>query len=100
MKLELIEKYIGDRKKKKMGPKAHKGYEWDDKKGIWRTSKKKKINESSELWFGAWSKPNPIIYIRNEEVLFSSNAEFPTGAPMGEEERKRASARGYVLLDW
>lgn len=103
MKRELIDKYIGE--KKKEGPKAPKGYEWDGKS--WKPVKKKKVNEASgnpsgstELWFGAWGKRNNLIYIRNEEVLFSSTAEFPTGSPMGENERQRASARGYILLDW
>lgn len=105
MNNKLIEKYL-EPKKKDRKPKAPEGYEWDGK--MWRPirKKKKKTNESSgnsgstELWFGAWNKRSNLIYIRNEEVLFSSNAEFPIGSPMKEEDRKRASARGYILLDW
>lgn len=102
MKLKLIEKYIGNKKKKKE-PKAPEGYEWTGKS--WKPKRKKKVNESSpygssEMWFGAWNKRSMIIYVRNEEVLFSSTGEFPTGSSMTEEDRKRASARGYILLDW
>jgi len=66
---------------------------------------KKKIDESSPygtdimgaLW---WNKRANFIYVRNEEVLFSSTAEFPTGSSMTDEERKLAKARGFILLDW
>ena len=63
---------------------------------------KEPIQESSleimgNLW---WNKRANLIYVRNEEVLFSSTAEFPTGSPMTDEQRKTAKARGYILLDW
>jgi hypothetical protein len=63
-----------------------------------------KINEasgaggSSELWFGSWSRPL-LIYLQNEEVLWSYNTEFPPGHIMTPEDRQRARARGYILLD-
>jgi hypothetical protein len=76
MRKELIEKYLCKDKKKK-----------------------KEINESSELWFGSWSRPH-MIWVRNEQVLFSNNAEFPTGSPMGESQRRAARSRGYILVDW
>ena len=49
------------------------------------------------LW---WNKRANLIYVRNEEVLFSSTAEFPTGSPMTDEQRKSAKTRGYIILDW
>lgn len=47
-----------------------------------------------------WNKRSNLIYVRNEEVLFSSTSEFPTGSPMTDEHRKQAKDRGYILLDW
>jgi hypothetical protein len=76
MRKELIEKYLCKKKKKD-----------------------KSMNESSELWFGSWSRPH-MIWVRNNQVLFSNNVEFPTGSPMGESERKAAQSRGYILVDW
>ena len=66
--------------------------------------KKETVNESSpygstEMWFGAWNRSN-LIYVRDDEVLFSRSWEYPTGSPMTQEERKSARARGYILLDW
>ena len=65
-------------------------------------SKKKKIDEEFSLvmtdsW---WNRRANLIYVRNEEVLFSSTAEFPTGSSMTDEERRSANARGFILLDW
>ena len=74
---ELQEKYLGNKKKKK----------------------DKSVNESSELWFGSWSR-STLIWVQEGKVLFSSNAEFPTGSQMGESERKSAQSRGYILVDW
>jgi hypothetical protein len=41
-----------------------------------------------------------MIWVQGEKVLFSANAEFPTGSPMGESERQAARSRGYILIDW
>jgi len=57
------------------------------------------VNESSELWFGAWSRSN-LIWVRGNKVLYHNNIEFPTGSTMGEAERVAARGRGFVLLDW
>ena len=57
------------------------------------------VNESSELWFGSWNRVG-LIWVRDGSVLFANNAEFPTGSPMGESERKAAQSRGYILVDW
>ena len=64
-----------------------------------KTKDRAKINESSEMWFGAWSKPM-LIYVRDEKVLVSNSWEFPTGSPMTEDIRAKARARGYILADW
>jgi hypothetical protein len=66
------------------------------KKGI-------KIDESSpygstELWFGSWSRPL-LIYLDENIVLWSYNHEFPPGYEMTQEDRDRARARGYIILD-
>ena len=71
-------------------------------------SKKKKIDEESSLVMKSslvmtdswWNRRANLIYVRNEEVLFSSTAEFPTGSSMTDEERRSAKARGFILLDW
>jgi len=52
----------------------------------------------SSMWFHMWSKAH-IIYVKNEEVLFSTSWEFPSGSPMTEDIRARAKARGYIVLD-
>ena len=77
MKQSLVEKYLCKKKKK-----------------VDET-----VNESSELWFGAWSRSD-MIWVRGNKVLYHNNVEFPTGSYMGEEERSAARARGYILLDW
>ena len=67
---------------------------------------KEKIDESSGSGSGLaiadtfWNKRANLIYVRNEEVLFSSTVEFPTGSSMTDEQRKTAKSRGYILLDW
>ena len=98
----LVDKYLDE--KKKLPGEAPKGYEWV--KDQW-VPKKKKVDESSGCGTGSdimgamwWNKRMNLIYIRNEEVLFSSTAEFPTGSPMTDEIRQSAKARGYILLDW
>jgi len=67
------------------------------------TPQKERVNESSpygsSMWFNGWSKSS-IIYVRDEEVLFSTSWEYPTGSPMTEDIRERARARGYILADW
>lgn len=97
----LLEKYLSE--KKKLPAKAPKGYEWVDDQ--WEP--KKKVDEASGCGAGSdimgnlwWNKKANLIYVRNEEVLFSSTSEFPTGSPMNDEQRKSAKARGYILLDW
>jgi len=68
--------------------------------------KKKKVEEASGAGSGLaiadtfWNRRANLIYVRNEEVLFSSTSEFPTGSSMTDEERKSAKSRGYILLDW
>lgn len=65
-----------------------------------------KIDESSGAGSGLaiadtfWNRRANLIYVRNEEVLFSSTSEFPTGSSMTDEQRKSAKTRGYILLDW
>ena len=76
MRQELIEKYLTNSKKKT-----------------------KDINESSELWFGSWSRPR-MIWVQNGKVLWSDSFEFPTNSQMGESDRKAAQRRGYILIDW
>ena len=69
-------------------------------------SKKEKVDESSGAGSGLaisdtfWNRRANLIYVRNEEVLFSSTAEYPTDSPMTDEQRKTAKSRGYILLDW
>ena len=101
---KLLEKYLGEKKKEPAKPaKAPKGYEWVD--GQWKPKKKETVDESSPygsdimgaMW---WNKRMNLIYVRNEEVLFSSNAEFPTGSSMTYEERQAAKYRGFILIDW
>lgn len=97
---KLLEKYLGE--KKKLPAQAPKGYEWVD--GKWKP-KKKKVDESSPygsdimgaMW---WNKRANLIYVRDDSVLFSSTAEFPTGSPMTYEQRTDAKYRGYILIDW
>ena len=61
----------------------------------------KKIDESSLVMTDSWwNKRSNFIYVRNEEVLFSSTADFPTGSFMTDEQRRTAKARGFILLDW
>ena len=76
MKQELIEKYLCKKCKKE-----------------------ETVNESSELWYGSWNRVG-LIWVRDGSVLFANNAEFPTGSPMGESERRAARQRGYILVDW
>ena len=91
---KLLEKYLGE--KKKEPGKAPKGYEWVN--GQWKP--KKKVDESSLMGAMWWNKRANLIYVRNEEVLFSSTAEFPTGSSMTAEDRQDAKYRGFILIDW
>lgn len=52
---------------------------------------------SSEIWFGY--NRSLLIYVQENEVLFSYNYEFPPGYKMNDEDRQRARALGYILLD-
>ena len=54
---------------------------------------------STELWFGSWNR-QPIIYVRDEIILWSPLPEFATGAHLNDSERKRALLLGYTVLDW
>lgn len=56
------------------------------------------VGGSSELWFGSWSRAL-LIYVKENEVLWSYNHEFPPGYVMTDEDRQRARALGYILLD-
>ena len=79
MKQLLVEKYLC--KKKKIVAEAES------------------VNESSELWFGAWSRSS-LIWVRGNKVLYHNNIEFPTGSYMGEAERVAARARGFLIVEW
>ena len=100
---ELIEKYIGNRKVVKYS-KFQDYDDTKDKKALKLIKKRMKrqknedINESSELWFGSWSR-GLLIYVKENEVLWSYNHEFPPGYVMTPEDRQRARARGYTILD-
>lgn len=66
------------------------------------------INEASAVGDGGtslinwtfWNKPSPMIYVRDEKVLYSASWEFPTGSEMSTETREHAKIRGYIILDW
>ncbi len=45
-----------------------------------------------------WDR-KPLIYVRNEEVVFSNSWEFPIGTEMSNETRQQASSRGYIIID-
>ena len=67
---------------------------------------KKKVNEASGagtsyevMWNSWWSRPY-TIFVRNEQVLHSSDPMYPTGSSMTEEDRKKASMKGYIIIDW
>ena len=67
---------------------------------------KKKINEASgagtsyeSMWNQWWSRPY-LILIRDKMILHSTDPMYPTGTQMSEDERKKASMRGYTILDW
>lgn len=69
------------------------------------TSKKKEpVNEASAssgtslINWTFWDR-KPLIYVENDQVLFSNTWEFPTGSEMSTETRQRASARGYIIVD-
>lgn len=54
---------------------------------------------SSELWFGAWSRPNQI-YLRNGKILWSTCLEYPTNSMMDEDDVQRARSLGYTIIPW
>lgn len=62
-----------------------------------------KINEasgaggSSEVWFG-YNRAK-YIYLESDKVLFSYFYEFPPGHIMTTEDKQRARALGYIILD-
>jgi hypothetical protein len=80
MKQELIEKYLKPKKKKLDEASASSG--------------------TGLINWTFWNRGASLIYVRNEEVLFSNTHEFPTGSPMYGEIRRDAQARGYTILDW
>jgi hypothetical protein len=66
----------------------------------------KKINEASgagtsyeSMWNQWWSRPY-LILIRDELILHSTDPMYPTGSTMPEDDRKKASMKGYTILDW
>jgi hypothetical protein len=67
--------------------------------------KKKKVSESSgagtsyEVSNSWWGKKN-MIFVRNDEVLFSNNHLYPIGSSMTEADRDVATMKGFVILDW
>ena len=83
MRQELIEKYLDGKKKRDINEASN-----DNNQG------------GGNLGFYTFWDKKPMIYVRDGEVLFHNSIEFPTGSPMGEDERRDATARGYIILDW
>lgn len=83
MRKELLEKYLNPKKCKDLNEASNHPHEGGGNLGF----------------FTFWDR-KPMIYVRNQEVLFCNSAEFPTGSPMGEDERRDAQQRGYIILDW
>ena len=81
MKQELIDKYLTD----------------DTLNEVEKLDESSGTGGSSELWFGSWSRPL-LIYMQEDEVLFSYNHEFPPGYKMTEDDIERARARGFILV--
>ena len=77
---------------------------WDANNNTFTVLAESKLDESSgnsgstELWFGSWSRPL-LIYVQENEVLWSYNHDFPPGYYMTDDDRQRARARGYIILD-
>lgn len=78
MKTNLIEKYLYPKSKKKI-------------------SESSSVSGSSEFWFG-YNRAK-YIYVHEDEVLWSYFHEFPPGYIMTDEDRRRARALGYILLN-
>ena len=109
MRSYLIEKYLTDGKKKKAKwakkQEVAKKRVATAKKGGYSSAVAKGgfVDEasgaggSSEFSFGY--NRALLIYVQEDEVLFSYNHEFPTGSIMDDDTRQRARSRGYTLLD-
>lgn len=97
---KVIEK---EKKIKATSDKAASAMAKRDDKNYYDSISVKKLDESSgtggssELWFGSWSRPL-LIYMQEDEVLFSYNHEFPPGYKMTEDDIERARARGFILV--